>query len=95
MMQITLKLNGKNVTAEVAPDMALLDFVRDQGCYSVKRGCETSNCGLCTVLMDGKPVLSCSTLAVRADGHEVVTMEGCHNTLNLTSSDLNPEGALQ
>ena len=55
-MQITLKLNGKNVTAEVAPDMALLDFVRDQGCYSVKRGCETSNCGLCTVLMDGKPV---------------------------------------
>lgn len=49
MMQITVKLNGKNVTAEVAPDMALLDFVRDHGCYSVKRGCETSNCGLCTV----------------------------------------------
>lgn len=45
-MQITLKLNGKNVTAEVAPDMALLDFVRDQGCYSVKRGCETSNLSL-------------------------------------------------
>ena len=79
-MQITLKLNGKNVTAEVAPDMALLDFVRDQGCYSVKRGCETSNCGLCTVLMDGKPVLSCSTLAVRADGHEVVTMEKRKNS---------------
>ncbi|MBO5923003.1 MAG: tyrosine--tRNA ligase, partial [Lentisphaeria bacterium] len=49
----------------------LLDFLRDKGCLSVKRGCDTSNCGLCTVLMDNKPILSCSTLAVRADGHEI------------------------
>lgn len=95
MMQITLKLNGKNVTAEVAPDMALLDFVRDQGCYSVKRGCETSNCGLCTVLMDGKPVLSCSTLAVRADGHEVVTMEGCQAEAEEFGAFLADQGAEQ
>ena len=94
-MQITLKLNGKNVTAEVAPDMALLDFVRDQGCYSVKRGCETSNCGLCTVLMDGKPVLSCSTLAVRADGHEVVTMEGCQAEAEEFGAFLADQGAEQ
>ena len=58
------------------PDTLLLDFVRQQGCVSVKRGCETANCGLCTVLMDGKPVLSCSTLAARADGHAVQTLEG-------------------
>ena len=54
----------------------LLDFLREKGCLSVKRGCDTSNCGLCTVLLDGKPILSCSTLAVRADGHEIHTLEG-------------------
>ena len=75
-MELKLTLNGKAVTADVAPDMLLLDFVRAQGCLSVKRGCETANCGLCTVLMDGKPILSCSTLAVRADGHEIYTLEG-------------------
>ena len=75
-MEIKLKLNGKLITASVEADTVLLDFLRDHGCLSVKRGCDTSNCGLCTVLMDGKPILSCSTLAVRADGHEIYTLEG-------------------
>ena len=75
-MEIKLKLNGKAISASVEADTVLLDFLRDKGCLSVKRGCDTSNCGLCTVLMDGKPVLSCSTLAVRADGHEIYTLEG-------------------
>ena len=75
-MEINLKLNGKNVTGYVEPDTILLDFLRQKGCLSVKRGCDTSNCGLCTVMMDGKPILSCSTLAVRADGHEIYTLEG-------------------
>ena len=75
-MEIKLKLNGKNIAASVEADTVLLDFLRDHGCLSVKRGCDTSNCGLCTVLMDGKPILSCSTLAVRADGHEIYTLEG-------------------
>ena len=75
-MEIKLKLNGRAVTASVEADTVLLDFLRDKGCLSVKRGCDTSNCGLCTVLMDGKPILSCSTLAVRADGHEIHTLEG-------------------
>ncbi|MDY5612425.1 (2Fe-2S)-binding protein [Dysosmobacter sp.] len=75
-MEIRLTLNGKVVCADVRPDTLLLDFLRRQGCISVKRGCETANCGLCTVLMDGKPVLSCSTLAARADGHTVQTLEG-------------------
>ena len=65
-MQITLTLNNKKLTADVAPDALLIDFVRSHGCLSVKRGCETSNCGLCTVFLDDKPVLSCSVLAVRA-----------------------------
>ena len=75
-MEIILNLNGKNIVASVEADTVLLDFLRDKGCLSVKRGCDTSNCGLCTVLMDGKPILSCSTLAVRADGHEIHTLEG-------------------
>ena len=64
------------ITGSISPDTVLLDFLREKGCYSVKRGCETSNCGLCTVLMDGKPILSCSTLAVRVEGHEIYTLEG-------------------
>ena len=75
-MEINLKLNGRKIVASVEADTVLLDFLREKGCLSVKRGCDTSNCGLCTVLMDGKPILSCSTLAVRADGHEIYTLEG-------------------
>ena len=75
-MQITLTLNGIKVTEDVAADMLLIDFVRAHGCKSVKRGCETSNCGLCTVFLDEKPVLSCSVLAARASGHSITTLEG-------------------
>ena len=75
-MEVTLTLNGKRITRSVDADMALLDFVRNAGCCSVKRGCDTSNCGLCTVFLDDKPVLSCSVLVARADGHRVTTMEG-------------------
>ncbi|MBD9242258.1 MAG: (2Fe-2S)-binding protein [Ruminococcaceae bacterium] len=75
-MQINIILNGVKVSADVAPDTLLLDLVRSLGCKSVKRGCETSNCGLCTVFLDDKPVLSCSVLAARADGCRVTTLEG-------------------
>ena len=75
-MEIRFRLNGKQIETDVKPDMLLLDLVRELGCYSVKRGCETANCGLCTVWLDGKPVLSCSTLAIRADGRHVTTLEG-------------------
>lgn len=74
-MQITMMINGQRITDDIKPDMLLLDFLRAHGCYSVKRGCETSNCGLCTVWLDGKPILSCSMLAVRCDGHAVTTLE--------------------
>ena len=75
-MEIKLKLNGRPIVAPVDADTVLLDFLREHGCLSVKRGCDTSNCGLCTVLMDGKPILSCSALAIRADGHAILTLEG-------------------
>lgn len=75
-MEISIILNGKQICDSIEPDMLLLDFVRKHGCLSVKRGCETANCGLCTVLMDDKPMLSCSVLAARADGHRITTLEG-------------------
>ena len=75
-MEIKLKLNGRPVTGHVEADTVLLDFLREKGCLSVKRGCETANCGLCTVLMDGKPILSCSMLTARASGHSIQTLEG-------------------
>lgn len=75
-MEIKVKLNGKNVIGNVEADTVLLDWLREKGCLSVKRGCDTSNCGLCTVFMDNKPILSCSKLAVQADGHEIKTLEG-------------------
>lgn len=75
-MEIGIKLNGRMLSDNIDADLLLIDWLRDKGCCSVKRGCETSNCGLCTVLMDGKPVLSCSVLAARASGHEITTLEG-------------------
>ena len=75
-MEINLILNGKKYNEIISPDTLLLDFVRSKGCYSVKRGCETANCGLCTVHLNGKPVLSCSVLAARANGGVVTTLEG-------------------
>ncbi len=75
-MELKLTLNGKRIIEEIDADLLLIDFVRAHGCKSVKRGCDTSGCGLCTVLLDGTPVLSCSMLAVRADGHDVRTLEG-------------------
>ena len=75
-MEIKVTLNNSPLTASVDADTLLIDFLRAHGCLSVKRGCETANCGLCTVLMDGKPILSCSMLAARADGHAIQTLEG-------------------
>ena len=75
-MEIKIKLNGKIVSDDIPADMLLIDFVRAHNCSSVKRGCETSSCGLCTVLLDDQPVLSCSMLAARANGHSVYTLEG-------------------
>ena len=75
-MELTFILNEKKITTEADADSMLIDVVREAGCLSVKRGCNTSCCGLCTVFMDGMPVLSCSVPAARAAGHEVTTLEG-------------------
>ncbi|MCI8538896.1 MAG: (2Fe-2S)-binding protein [Oscillospiraceae bacterium] len=94
-MELNLMLNGRRVSGQIRPDLLLIDFLRDHGCPSVKRGCETSCCGLCTVLMDGKPVLSCSVLAARAEGHEVVTLEGLQEEASEFVGYLADQGADQ
>ena len=94
-MQIHFTLNHKKIAAEIAPDTLLIDLVRSLGCKSVKRGCETANCGLCTVFLDEKPVLSCSVLAARADGHEVTTLEGLQKESEEFADFLAREGADQ
>lgn len=94
-MNISLWLNGVYRHEEVEPDTLLLDFLREKGCLSVKRGCETANCGLCTVLMDEKPILSCSTLAVRAEGRKIVTLEGLQKEAKEFGSFMANEGAEQ
>ena len=94
-MIVTITLNGKKIQRDIAPDTVLLDFVRNEGCKSVKRGCDTSNCGLCTVFIDDKPALSCSALAMRADGHIVTTLEGLQAEAEEFGAFLADQGAEQ
>lgn len=75
-MRIILWINGRKIQADVSPDEMLLTLLRRQGCKSVKCGCDTTNCGLCTVWLEGTPVLSCSVPAVRTNGKHVTTLEG-------------------
>jgi carbon-monoxide dehydrogenase small subunit len=94
-MVINVILNGKKTEALVRPDTLLIDFVREHGCYSVKRGCETSNCGLCTVFLNDQPVLSCSVLAARADGQRVDTLEGLQKEAEEFGAFIADQGAEQ
>ena len=94
-MKVTVTVNGRKIQEEIACDLLLIDFLRSHGCMSVKRGCETSNCGLCTVIMDGKPVLSCSVLTARADGHTVETLEGLQEEAEEMGAFIADQGAEQ
>ena len=94
-MNISFWLNGAYRQEEIEPGMLLIDFLREKGCFSVKRGCETANCGLCTVLLDERPVLSCSMLAARIDRKKVVTLEGMQREAQKFGSFLANEGAEQ
>ncbi|MCC7359674.1 MAG: (2Fe-2S)-binding protein [Anaerolineales bacterium] len=74
---ITLTVNGQSYTRGVEPRLLLSDFLRhDLGLSGTHVGCEHGVCGACTILFDGQPVRSCLTLAVQADGHALMTVEG-------------------
>lgn len=75
-MQVTISINGQAVSRDVEPRQLLVHFIRDTpGLTGTHWGCDTSNCGACIVLMDGKPVKSCTTLAAMSEGHEIRTVE--------------------
>ena len=77
MAKISVTINGKKQSDEVEPRLLLVHYLRDQlGLTGTHVGCETSICGACTVHLDGKPVKSCTVLAVQADGRNVKTIEG-------------------
>jgi aerobic carbon-monoxide dehydrogenase small subunit len=79
-MEITVTLNGSATTADVEPRLLLVDFIRDTVALTGTHiGCDTTSCGACTVLLDGRPVKSCTIFAVQADGREVTTVEGLGN----------------
>jgi carbon-monoxide dehydrogenase small subunit len=76
-MQISVRVNGRQTSAEVEPRTLLVHFLREQlRLTGVHIGCDTSQCGACSVLLDGKLVKSCTILAVQADEREVLTIEG-------------------
>ena len=94
-MKIEFILNKKQISTEVAADAVLLDVLRDLGCKSVKCGCETTNCGLCTVWINGKSRLSCSILAASIAGQDITTMEGVEKEAAEFGEFLAAEGAEQ
>lgn len=77
MIQVSIEVNDKTVTAEVEPRLTLLDFIRDvAGLKGTHAGCEHGVCGACTVLVEGNAIRSCLVLAVQADEQEVISIEG-------------------
>lgn len=93
-MEVKLTVNGKLYKAE-AGDMMLLDLLRQLGFASVKRGCDTSNCGLCTVWLDERPILSCTYPAARANGHSITTIDGMQQEAAEFAEFMANEGAEQ
>jgi len=76
-VRVSFNLNGANKTDELEPNQTLCDYLHDvAGTTSVKKGCDTGECGACTVLLDDMPVTSCLVLAPQIDGRDVVTTEG-------------------
>lgn len=88
MTKISLTVDGSKVSDDIEPRMLLVQYLREKlGKTGTVIGCDTSNCGACTVHLDGRSVKSCNVLAVQADGREVTTIEGLADTVD---SDLHP-----
>ena len=94
-MLITMNVNGKKVDIDVYYDEYLVDTLRRIGNLSVKRGCDTGCCGLCSIWIDEKPTLSCSTLSIRANKKNITTIEGLQKEASEFAQILVNEGAEQ
>jgi aerobic carbon-monoxide dehydrogenase small subunit len=94
-MQIGFTLNGKQCNMAIAPDVMLADALRGINMLSIRQGCDTSCCGLCTVWVEGSPILSCTMPAFRVQGKEVTTIEGVQPEAEKFARILAAEGAEQ
>ncbi len=94
-MIISTTINGNKKSLDILPGDMLVDTLRAAGYTEVKKGCDTGSCGVCTVLLDGAPVLSCSLLAARADGRDITTIQGVQEEAAEFAAFLVAEGADQ
>ncbi len=94
-MKTDIRINGQLKSFNVKTDETLLDTLRRHGYVGVKKGCDASTCCVCAVLLDDKPVLSCSLLTVRLEGRHVTTIEGIPETASRLSALFGDEGADQ
>ncbi len=94
-MKINVTINNQKRELEAAYDEFLVDTLRRYGYLSVKKGCDTGSCGLCTVWVDEKPILSCATLSVRVNGKNITTIEGVQKEAKQFADFLVNEGAEQ
>lgn len=94
-MRNIFTINGQKRELDFSADEFLVQTLRKAGYLSVKAGCETGTCGLCTVLLDGKPILSCSFLTARAEGHNITTIEGIQEKAKKVGEFLVAEGVDQ
>ena len=94
-MLVELKVNGKKHKIDIEPEEYLVDTLRKVGNLSIKRGCDTGCCGLCSVWIDKKPTLSCATLTIRAINKDITTIEGLEKEAEEFAKILIAEGAEQ
>jgi len=94
-MIVTLTVNKRPYEVIIRPDEYLAETLRRIGILSVRKGCDTTSCGVCTVLVDGNPVASCSYFSAKAEGHEVTTVEGIKDDADIIADFLVKEGSDQ
>jgi aerobic carbon-monoxide dehydrogenase small subunit len=94
-MKVTLLLNHRKVVFNIKENEYLLDTLRNNHIFSVKKGCDNSTCGVCTVLVDNKPMMACTLLTIRMEDKEILTVDGILDEVNKISYYFGQEGADQ
>ncbi|MDD3126230.1 MAG: 2Fe-2S iron-sulfur cluster-binding protein [Candidatus Izemoplasmatales bacterium] len=94
-MKIEFTLNNRTISTHILPGEYLIETLQKCNIHSIRRGCDTTNCGVCTVLLDDKPVPSCSVLSAQVDHHSITTVEGIAHETEKLSAHFGKEGADQ
>lgn len=94
-MKVNIIVNDLEQVFDIKPDEYLLDTLRNNHYMSVKRGCDNSSCGVCTILVDGKPTPSCTLLTAKAENKHVTTVEGIPGEIDKLAKHMGEEGADQ